>query len=557
MELVGVTADGDTRLEDLQLLVERDQRVLAGRSQHQHAVEPGLAEVTDERGGGGRVGLSAREKRGHHRRHHHVRGHVVRAGGSCCRHRACPPGQGPYFIYRNRSLQSVGQGVKGHWDQTLAGERSLLIDSCQSERFIPLDETESDATSRPAARHAPEENSVTRLKRATVFATVVAVATLALAACGPASTTTPPTSGEPAAGGDLRISLYQQPVGFNTLKPGIGGDQLIESLHFDTLLGWNLETSEYESRLAESWTVSDDGLTLTFDLIPGLKWSDGEAFTADDVVFTYNLHANPAAASSTAGFLSNVVGFADVQSGSADTLEGVVAEDDDTVTFTLTKPDSSFIGNFIPGAFNFGWILPEHALADVDPAAMGELEWFREPTAGMGPYVFSKWLSDSQIEFVANPEFRSELKLDRVFASTLTSDVAQAQLQTGELHLTNVPAVDVETVRGIAGVTVESAPGAGVLALHTAMDTHPELADPRVRQAMMYAIDRQAIIDEAFHGEGSVVNVLAHGPEWAVPSGLETYDYNPDKARDLLKQANWDSSREVTLEVVPGQKDRD
>ncbi len=398
---------------------------------------------------------------------------------------------------------------------------------------------------------------MTRLKRATVFATVVAVATLALAACGPASTTTPPTSGEPAAGGDLRISLYQQPVGFNTLKPGIGGDQLIESLHFDTLLGWNLETSEYESRLAESWTVSDDGLTLTFDLIPGLKWSDGEAFTADDVVFTYNLHANPAAASSTAGFLSNVVGFADVQSGSADTLEGVVAEDDDTVTFTLTKPDSSFIGNFIPGAFNFGWILPEHALADVDPAAMGELEWFREPTAGMGPYVFSKWLSDSQIEFVANPEFRSELKLDRVFASTLTSDVAQAQLQTGELHLTNVPAVDVETVRGIAGVTVESAPGAGVLALHTAMDTHPELADPRVRQAMMYAIDRQAIIDEAFHGEGSVVNVLAHGPEWAVPSGLETYDYGPDKARDLLKQANWDSSREVTLEVVPGQKDRD
>ncbi|KRA24785.1 hypothetical protein ASD65_10390 [Microbacterium sp. Root61] len=385
---------------------------------------------------------------------------------------------------------------------------------------------------------------------------MAAIATLTLAACGP-TTSTPPPAEETASGGDAHVALYQQPAGFNTLKPGIGGDELIESLHFDTLIGWNLETSDYESRLAESWEVSEDGTKVTFDLIPDLKWSDGEPFTAEDVVFTYNLHANPAATSSTAGFLTNVVGNAEVKAGTADTLSGLVAEDADTVSFSLVTPDATFLGNFLPGAFNFGWILPKHALEDMDPAGMLENEWFREPTAGMGPYVFSKWVSDSQLEFVANPEFRSELKLDRVFASTLTSDAAQAQLQTGELHLSSVPAVDVETVRSIAGITVESAPGAGVLALHTAMDTHPELADPLVRQAMLYAIDRQGIIDEVFHGEGTVVNVLAHGPEWAVPSGLEEYAYDPEKAKELLAEANWDASREVTLEIVPGQKDRD
>lgn len=390
-------------------------------------------------------------------------------------------------------------------------------------------------------------------------ASVIILAMLALAGC----TATPATDAgttEPAAaaaGGDAHVALYQQPAGFNTFKPGIGGDQLIESLHFDTLIGWNLEKSDYEGRLAESWEMSPDGTTLTFDLIPGLSWSDGEPFTADDVVFTYNLHANPATASSTAGFLSNVVGIDEVKAGTADTLSGVVAEDEDTVSFTLKEPDATFIGNFIPGAFNFGWILPKHALEGMDPAGFAENPWFREPTAGMGPYVFSKWVSDSQLEFVKNPHFRTDLKLDRVFASVLTSDVAAAQLQTGELDLTNVPAVDVETVRGIPGVTVESVAGAGVLGLHTAMATHPELANPLVRQAMMYAIDRQAIIDEVFHGEGTVVNVLAHGPEWAVPKDLETYAYDPEKAKKLLAEAKWDASQEVTLEIVPGQKDRD
>lgn len=396
---------------------------------------------------------------------------------------------------------------------------------------------------------------MSHLRTGAVCASAAVVTVLALAGCAPTATTDPDPTG--AAGGDAHVALYQQPAGFNTFKPGIGGDQLIESLHFDTLIGWNLEKSDYEGRLAESWEISEDGTELTFDLVPGMKWSDGEPFTAEDVVFTYNLHADPATASSTAGFLSNVVGIDEVKAGTADTLSGVVAEDEDTVSFSLKQPDATFIGNFIPGAFNFGWILPEHALAEMDPAGFADNAWFREPTAGMGPYVFSKWVSDTQIEFVRNPEFRTELKLDRVFASVLTSDVAAAQLQTGELQLTNVPAVDVETVRGIPGVTVESAKGAGVLGLHTAMDSHPELADPLVRQAMLHAIDRQAIIDEVFHGEGTIVNVLAHGPEWAVPDGLEKYEYDPEKAKELLEQANWDPSREVTLEIVPGQKDRD
>ena len=188
---------------------------------------------------------------------------------------------------------------------------------------------------------------------------------------------------------------------------------------------------------------------------------------------------------------------------------------------------------------------------------LAENQFFREPTVGIGPYIFSQWLSDDQVEFVANPEFRHELGLDKVYTTFLATDVAQAQLETGEIDYTQVSAVDLERVAGIDGVTVHSVDGPSIAALHTAWDTKADLVKPQVRQAMMYAIDRQAIVDSVIAGEGDVINTMAFGPEWAVPDGLNEYPYDPEMAEQLLEEAGWDPSTEVTIEIVPGQTDRD
>jgi peptide/nickel transport system substrate-binding protein len=131
-----------------------------------------------------------------------------------------------------------------------------------------------------------------------------------------------------------------------------------------------------------------------------------------------------------------------------------------------------------------------------------------------------------------------------------------AQLQTGKLDYAQVAAPDAKRIEGLDGVTLHRADGPGVMALHTAFDSG-KLADVRVRQAIMYAIDREALVNQVLSGEGKVVDTLVHGPDWAMPSDLIHYNYDPAKAKTLLAQAGWNPKTQVRIELVPGTRDRD
>jgi ABC-type transport system substrate-binding protein len=382
------------------------------------------------------------------------------------------------------------------------------------------------------------------VKKTASLALIAGVTTIALAACSS------PAANEEDESRDVSVQLYNPPSTFSPLIPQVGGNELIQSLHWDSLLAVNDE-GQLAPRLADSWEVSDDGLVWTFDLQDDLVWSDGEPFTADDVVFTFNLYANPASGSAVAGKLSTVEGFDDVpETGSA---SGFTAPDDDTFVMTLTAPNTAKPLELVAPTH---FILPEHIYGELPVEGLGENTVFREPEVGIGPYLFTEWTTDDQVEFAANPEYRSELELDRIFAKFLPTDVAQAQLETGEIDFAQVAAADAERISGLEGVTLHNVGGAGIMALHNAFDAG-KLADDRVRQAIMYAIDRESIVQEVIGGYGEVVDTLIHGPEWAVPDDLTNYDYDPEKARELLAEADWDASTEVRLEIVPGPKDRE
>lgn len=380
--------------------------------------------------------------------------------------------------------------------------------------------------------------------RIAVGAVALGATTALLAACTGGGGDT--DNGDSATSANLY--LYQKPVMFNPLAPGQGAEQLTMTLVYDSLFNVGPDF-EPVPRIAESWDVSEDATSYTFHLRDGLEWSDGEPLTADDVVFTYNLIADPDVASAKAAPFAGVEGYQEFQDGSADTLEGVIAEDDQTVTVSLSEPTPGFLAQFGSG---YG-ILPEHVLGDVEPSAIMEDEFFKLPTVSSGPYVMKEFNVDQDIVLEANPSYWSEVGIDTLYLQMLTSDVATAQLATGETDLVQISPQDLDTVEGLDGVNVTSAPSPGFLRL---LVNFEKFDDERIRQALLYAIDRQGIIDGILGGHGQVINSTIMTP-WAIPDDLEPYDFDPDKAKSLLEEAGYDFSEELKLSWIPGTADRD
>lgn len=382
--------------------------------------------------------------------------------------------------------------------------------------------------------------------RIAASALALGVATAMLAGCASSTPTEEGETGDAATSANLY--LYQKPVQFNPLGPGQGAEQLTMSLVYNGLFNVGPDFAPVP-RLAESWDVSEDAKTYTFHLRDGLTWSDDEPLTADDVVFTYNLFADPEVASPNATPFRGVVGFDDVQSGEADTLEGIVAEDDQTVEITLTEPTPGFLALFGSG---YG-ILPEHILGDVDPSEIMEHEFFKLPTVSSGPYVMSEFNVDENVVLEANPNYWTEVGIDTLYLQMLTSDVATAQLATGEMDVVQISPTDLATVEALDGVNVSSAPSPGFLRL---LVNFQKFEDKRVRQAFLYAINRQGIIDGVLGGHGQTINSTIMTP-WALPDDLEPYEYDPERAQSLLEEAGYDFSEELSVSWIPGTADRD
>ncbi|MGM1018845.1 MAG: ABC transporter substrate-binding protein [Actinomycetota bacterium] len=358
------------------------------------------------------------------------------------------------------------------------------------------------------------------------------------------------SSGDTAGDSSANVYLYDSPGSFNPLKPPQGAEQLTMSLVFDNLVTTGPDF-EFVPRLAESWDVSDDATEYTFHLGEGLTWSDGEPFTAEDVVFSLNAYADPEVSSAMGSRLSDVVGYDDFASGAADSLSGVEAVDDTTVTVTLASPNAGFLSLIAYGSVFY--ILPEHVLGEVAGADLLENEFFDMPDVGMGPYTIEEFNLDEDVVLAANENYRSDVGIDTLYLKMLTSDVATAQLATGEIDLVQISPLDLDAVEGMQGVTVSSMPAAGFFRLLPNFERFP---DERVRQAFLHAIDRQGIIDGILGGYGSTINSTIM-TEWALPDDLEQYDYDPDRAVELLEEAGFDFDEEIQVSWIPGQRDRD
>jgi peptide/nickel transport system substrate-binding protein len=301
-----------------------------------------------------------------------------------------------------------------------------------------------------------------------------------------------------------------------------------------------------EPLLAKSWDVEEGGKAFVFHLREGVKWHDGQPFTADDVVYTFNIFANPAVGSTYASKLSDILGYDEFKAGTATSLKGVTKVDDMTVRVELKNPAPLWV-ELQQISIS---ILPNHILGSVAPDQLRTHPYWKN-MVGTGPFVMTKFVDDQYIEGTANPDyFLGKPKLDKIVFQIYADTTAILNaLEAGELDATpyeggGIPLDQVDRFSKMPHLTVLGNMDGGLPTFIMLNLEDKDFANPKVRQAMMYAIDRKTIEETVRLNLGKISNTMFPA-EWARPANLEEYPYDPAKAQALLKEAGYDTTRKI------------
>lgn len=364
-------------------------------------------------------------------------------------------------------------------------------------------------------------------------ATTLAV-TLAIAALGSASTASASELVDKVDGGSM-IVTYKDDV--STLDPAIGYDwqnwSMIKSL-FDGLMDYKPGTTELVEDLAESYTISDDGLTYSFTLREGVTFHNGRTMTADDVKYSLDRVTNPKTQSPGAGFFGSIAGFDEISSGAADSLSGVNVIDDRNVEITLSRPDATFLHVM---AINFSSIVPKEAVE-----AAGD-DFGKQPV-GTGAFSLANWTLGQKLVFERNENYWKEglPNLDMItFEVGQEPIVALLRLQQGEVDIPGdgiPPAkfVEVKNDPNYADFIIE---GGQLQTGYITMNVNiPPFDQKEVRQAVNMAINKERIV-KVINNRAVVANQPLPPSMPGYAPDYEGYAFDQEAARKTLADAGF------------------
>lgn len=355
------------------------------------------------------------------------------------------------------------------------------------------------------------------------------------------------------SGGTLNWAISQPPRNMNPLDAVQGVQAQISRLTYDRLLEYNLGFfTEPIPALAESWDVSDDSLTFTFNLRDDVVWHDGEPFTAADVAFTLTIAVHPENPTFWGNSLKTLAGFAEFESGAADSISGIEVLDEHTLRLSLEQPSLSLLDTLA-----YVGMLPEHILGDVPPAELNQNAFFFNSPVGTGPFRVVEVVEDQYIRFERNEAYyRGAPQIAVINLRFPDAATVAAGLETGAIDITNsVPSADFVRFVDNPDFNIVSQPG-NVFCNVSANTTR--IPKP-VRQAVAFAIDRQAITDELFLNSQLSIPYYHHlGHEFLQPNPYELdIAYNPDRSRELIAGAiadgEWEADRSLDF-VFQGQE---
>lgn len=395
---------------------------------------------------------------------------------------------------------------------------------------------------------------------------VSTTAALLLAACSQSNDSNNGTKVEPAtqattkvvqAEKKLSIGIVNAPVTLNQINTQDNSASLapIELLN-DALLDVT-ESAEFVPKLAESIKTADTK-TFTVKLRPDAKWNDGTPFTTADVAFTLKLALHAKVETSfKLNFIEGLNDFGKLEEGITE-IAGLRVIDSHTFEIKAKTPIDPLVFNERFGAKVY--YLPEHLLKDVEPEKLSTHPYFQKPEVTNGPYRFAAYEQGQFVQVTKNEKYYlGTPKIDTIFIKVLPAPNLVAQLQTGELHMNSlpvglVPITDYDKVKSFDNVNLTSAAASEPAELFFNVE---KLPNKKVRQAIAYALNRPLIVDQLFKGQAEIIDGGIPSSHPYFNKDIVPYSFDPEKAKQLLQEAGWESNRKLAFLIPIGNKVRE
>lgn len=407
---------------------------------------------------------------------------------------------------------------------------------------------------------------------------LTAAASLALVACGnsdsdseTADSSSSSESGEVVAP-ELATTVDNEgeAIDGGTLQVG-----LVTDSPFQGIFSWEFYEDAYDAEIMdfgfESLFGSDDDFQIddsgkatlaldqennkaTITLKEGLKWSDGEPLTAEDVIYSYEVIGHPDYTGIRYdGTFQNVVGMEEYHSGEADTISGITQVDDVTVEIEFQEVSPSMLQ---AGGGIWSYAMPKHYLEDVPVAELASSEKIRSTPVGDGPFRITKVTPGESVEYEANEYYwQGEPKLDNVVVEVVPSSSVVPALENGKYDVAlSMPTDLYASYAELPGYTLLGREQLSYTYIgfklgkwdaeagEVVYDEDAKMADKSLRQAMGYAIDNDAVAERFYNGLRSNANTVippVFGSFGATTEEVPGYSYDPDKANQLLDDAGY------------------
>lgn len=336
---------------------------------------------------------------------------------------------------------------------------------------------------------------------------------------------------------DTVVAGISEPQGiFNPYFFVNGWDENVTNVIFSRLIDWDSHGNLVPG-LAESWTVSPDGKTYTIKLRPNLTFSDGSPLSAEDVAFTLSVLYDPKYDGDIDITQANILGGAEYKAGTADSVSGLKVIDPLTIQVTTTQPGATTLSKIGGPVLSKAYYGKEYQRGNLD-----YLRTLHGKPLGNGPYVYEKYIPGQEIRFHANTHFYRGTPPTPRFIYRITNPSTNFQLfQTGETDydaFTSRPD-DIEQLQllGFANINLYGSSDYSEVEFNV---RRPALQDAKVRQALIYGLDRQKLIDVVYQGYGKVAIEPIAPISWAYnPEGVNPYKYDKAQAEKLLDEAGW------------------
>lgn len=372
---------------------------------------------------------------------------------------------------------------------------------------------------------------------------------------GSAAVSTESASSDTAASGEKIINVGVTNT-LGSLNPLLlnGGEinKYATGLMFLPLMELDADLN-FEGMLADSITT-EDNKNFIVHIDDAATWSDGTSVTADDVVYTALRLASPVIGN-TAMMYYVFEGVGDdgfVEEG-AESIDGIQKVDDKTVQFTTKEemPITTFENSYA----RYLLTLPKHVIEQYSEEELSTADWFNHPDVVSGPFIVTDFDVDHYISYEANKDYwKGAPKIDKLNIKIVDGSQLYAGLQSGEIDITqqtmsDIPQEDYESVEALDNVDVVY--GSPVTNQSVFIQTK-NVPDVKVRQAMLYAIDRQQILEELLNGHGEIVDGFLSSASPFYDDSLTPVSYDPEKAKALLEEAGWDGSQTIRFYVNSG-----